>query len=156
MDQLDTLVGDASARLMEAADKVADPRLAASARRTAQALAARERDEKISAARSTPFARVSVWMVYLPITRRQLMELGRIYSFQCSANKDGSTGEYRMSLANGAAELKIDRTHFKNDLHDLVGRGFLIRRSNGERTPATYLVDEAVCIDEARRNGWDG
>ena len=123
--------------------------------RMRQTFAARERDEKIKSARDATFCRVPLWSFYLPITTRQRVVLGRIYSFQCTTNKDGSQGEYRMSLSNGGNELRIDRRNFKRDIDRLVSLGFVVKRSNGARHPATYTVDEVVCLDEARRNGWE-
>lgn len=61
-----------------------------------------------------------------------------------------------MSLATAGKDLNIERDNLKNDLRQLVELGFLTKRSNGTRKPATYLVDEVVCVTEARRNGWDG
>lgn len=90
-------------------------------------------------------------MNHLPLTHRQRTVLGRIYSFQCSTNEDGSQGEYRMSIANGAKELGIDRDSMKIDLQRLTELGFTVKCSNGERRPSTRLVDEVVCITEARR-----
>lgn len=120
-----------------------------------KARAAADRDDKIAAARNAPFARVPLWAFYLDITRRQMLVLGRIYSFQCSRSKDGSPGEYRMSLAVGAEELCFyDRKELRADLKQLLARGFIVKRSNGARKPATYMVDEAVCVTEARSNGW--
>lgn len=131
-------------------------RLRAISERIARDLAARERDEVAKTARSAPFSRVPLWASFLPVTRRQALVLGRIYSFQCSVNKDGSRGEYRMGLGNGARELHMDRDNFKHDLGRLVSLGLVTRHSNGPRRPSTYLVDEAACVTEARRNGWDG
>ncbi len=45
-------------------------------------------------ARQAHFSRVALWMYWLPISRRQREVLGRIYSFQCTTNKDGSQGEF--------------------------------------------------------------
>lgn len=80
--------------------------------------------------------------------------MGKIYSFQLTTNKDGSTGEYRMSHATVAALLGIDRDYVKDLLTDLVKRGYLIKKSNGKNRPATYLVDEAACFDAAAANGF--
>lgn len=72
-------------------------------------------------------------MNHLPLTHRQHTVLGRIYSFQCSTNEDGSQGEHRMSIANGAKELGIDRDNMKKDLQRLTELGFIVKSSNGER-----------------------
>lgn len=56
-----------------------------------------------------------------------------------------------MSIANGAKELGIDRDNMKKDLQRLTELGFTVKCSNGERRPSTRLVDEVVCITEARR-----
>lgn len=106
-------------------------------------------------ARNAPFARVALWMLYLPISRRQQLTLGRIYSFQCTTNKDGSQAEYRMSLANGARELKMtNRAELQKDLNRLLALGFIVKRSNGPRSPATYVVDEAACMKAAKEAGY--
>lgn len=106
-------------------------------------------------ARDAPFARVALWMLRLPISRRQMLTLGRIYSFQCTTNKDGSQAEYRMSLANGAMEMGMyDRTEFQEDVGKLMSLGFVVKRSNGPRTPATYLVDEVACMKAAKEAGY--
>lgn len=106
-------------------------------------------------ARQAHFSRVSLWMYWLPISRRQREVLGRIYSFQCTTNKDGSQGEFRMSLASGAKELRMyDRTEFKEDVSKLVQLGFVVKRSNGPRTPSTYLVDEVACMKAAKEAGY--
>lgn len=97
----------ASAQLREQAQGIESPRLRAAAEKTAQGIDERERRELVMAARKAPFARVPLWAFYLPITRRQMLVLGRVFSFQCSTNKDGTPGEYRMSLANGASELRM-------------------------------------------------
>ena len=49
-----------------------------------------------------------------------------------------------------------NRAEMQKDLQRLISLGFVTKRSNGARKPATYLVDEVVCVTEARRNGWDG
>ena len=106
-------------------------------------------------ARQAHFSRVALWMYWLPISRRQREVLGRIYSFQCTTNKDGSQGEFRMSLASGAKELRMyDRAEFKEDVNRLVKLGFVVKRSNGPRTPATYLVDEVACMRVAKETGY--
>ncbi len=156
MDNINDLVGDAAKQLMAQADGIQNQKLKESAQKVARTVSAKTRDETVSAARNAAFARTPMWAFLLPVTRRQQIVLGRIYSFQCTTNKDGSPAEYRMSLATGAKELNIDRDNLKNDLRQLVELGFLTKRSNGARKPATYLVDEIICVTEARRNGWDG
>lgn len=156
MDNVNDLVGDAAKQLMAQADGIQNPRLKESAKRVALTVSAKTRDETITKARNAAFARIPIWAFFLPVTRRQQIVLGRIYSFQCTTNKDGSPGEFRMSLATAGKDLNITRDNLKNDLRQLVELGFLTKRSNGARKPATYLVDEVVCVTEARRNGWDG
>lgn len=151
-DQQTTTLSDL---LKTQADKFDDPALRAAAKKVAQSQAAKRRDELISTSRASPFCRVPLWSFYLPISRRQQLVLGRLFSFQCSTNKDGSQGEFRMSLANGAGELGTDRANFQKDLNRLISLGFVVKRSNGARTPATYLVDEAVCVETAMANGWE-
>lgn len=120
-----------------------------------KAIEENERRRAEEEARNAPFARVALWMLYLPISRRQQLTLGRIYSFQCTQNKDGSQAEYRMSLANGAREMGMyDRTEFQEDVSKLMSLGFVVKRSNGPRTPATYLVDEAACLKAAKEAGY--
>ena len=50
----------------------------------------------------------------------------------------------------------MDRDNFKNIVRKLARLGFVVKKSNGARNPATYLVDEVVCMTEARRNGYPG
>lgn len=47
-----------------------------------------------------------------------------------------------------------DRTEFQEDVSKLVKLGFVVKRSNGPRTPATYLVDEAACLKAAKEAGY--
>lgn len=120
-----------------------------------KAIEENERRRAEEEARNAPFARVALWMLYLPISRRQQLTLGRIYSFQCTQNKDGSQAEYRMSLANGARELKMaNRAELQKDLNRLLALGFIVKRSNGPRSPATYVVDEAACMKAAKEAGY--
>lgn len=157
MNSINDLVGDAAKQLMTQAEGIENPKLREITQRQARAISAKTRDETITAARSAAFARIPIWAFFLPITRRQQIVLGRIYSFQCTTNKDGTPGEYRMSLSTGAHELAMtNRGEMQKDLQRLISQGFVIKRSNGARKPATYLVDEVVCLTEARRNGWDG
>lgn len=156
MENLKNLVGDAAKSIAAQAEGIEHPGLRAQAEKTAKMLSAKARDESIAAARNAPFCRVPLWAFWLPISRRQQLVLGRVYSFQCTTSKDGSPAEYRMSLANGGEEMSIRRDHLHEDLRFLMKLGFVTKRSNGERRPATYLVDEVVCITEARRNGWEG
>lgn len=157
MNSINDLVGDTAKQLMTQAEGIENPKLREITQRQARTISAKTRDETIAAARSSAFARIPMWAFFLPITRRQQIVLGRIYSFQCTTNKDGSPGEYRMSLSTGAHELAMaNRAEMQKDLQRLISQGFVIKRSNGVRKPATYLVDEVVCVTEARRNGWDG
>lgn len=98
MDNINDLVGDAAKQLMAQADGIQNPRLKESAKRVALTVSAKTRDETITKARNAAFARIPIWAFFLPVTRRQQIVLGRIYSFQCTTNKDGSPAEYRMSL----------------------------------------------------------
>ena len=153
MDNINDLIGDAAKQLMAQADGIQNQKLKASAQRVAQTISAKTRDELISVARSDAYGRDTRFIKYLPITWRQKAVMGRVYSFQCTTNKDGTPGEFRMSLATAGKDLNITRDNLKNDLRQLVELGFLTKRSNGARKPATYLVDEVVCVTEARRNG---
>lgn len=103
MDNINDLVGDAAKQLMAQADGIQNPRLKESAKRVALTVSAKTRDETITKARNAAFARIPIWAFFLPVTRRQQIVLGRIYSFQCTTNKDGSPAEYRMSLSTGAS-----------------------------------------------------
>ena len=156
MDNINDLVGDAAKQLMAQADGIQNQKLKASAQRVARTVSAKTRDELISVARNDAYGRDTRFIKYLPITWRQKAVMGRVYSFQCTTNKDGTPGEFRMSLATAGKDLNITRDNLKKDLRQLVELGFLTKRSNGARKPATYLVDEVVCVTEARRNGWDG
>ena len=156
MDNINDLIGDAAKQLMAQADGIQNQKLKESAQKVARTISAKTRDEIISAARSDSYGRGTGFIKYLPITWRQRAVMGRVYSFQCTTNKDGTPGEFRMSLATAGKDLNIDRDNLKSDLHQLVELGFLTKRSNGARKPATYLVDEVICVVEARRNGWDG
>lgn len=154
MNDMKSAIGEVSAQLMSQSKGT---KLAAATERLAQAINERERVELDADARSAPFCRVALWACFLPITKRQMLVLGRVFSFQCSTNRDGTTGEYRMSLSNGAKELGMyDRTELQEDLKKLVRLGYVKKRSNGERRPATYTVDTPFCITEARRNGYPG
>lgn len=156
-DAIDGLVGDAAKSLMAQAEAMENPAMKERAKQVARSVSAQARDEMVSAARKASFSRVPLWTMYLPISRLQQIIIGRIYSFQCTKNKDGSQAEYRMSLANGAKELRVyDRIEMLRELNGLLELGFITKRSNGPRTPATYLVDEVVCMTEARRNGYPG
>lgn len=155
-DAIDGLVGDAAKSLMAQAEAMENPAMKERAKRVAQSVSAQARDEMISAARKANFSRESDWMGWLGLTYREQKVLGRIYSFQCTKNKDGSQAEFRMSLANGAAAINMDRDNFKNIVRKLARLGFVVKKSNGARNPATYLVDEVVCMTEARRNGYPG
>lgn len=157
LDNINDLIGDAAKQLMAQAGGIQNQRLKESAQRVALTVSAKTRDETIAKARNAAFARIPIWAFFLPVTRRQQIVLGRIYSFQCTTNKDGSPAEYRMSLSTGASELGMtNRAEMQKDLQRLISLGFITKRSNGARKPATYLVDEVVCVTEARHNGWDG
>ena len=134
MDNINDLVGDAAKQLMAQADGIQNPRLKESAKRVALTVSAKTRDETITKARNAAFARIPIWAFFLPVTRRQQIVLGRIYSFQCTTNKDGSPAEYRMSLSTGASELGMtNRAEMQKDLQRLISLGFVTKRSNGAR-----------------------
>ena len=103
-----------------------------------------------SVARSSRFSRVCTWMLWLPITRRQVILLGRIYSFQCT----NEPMEFRMSLASIATELNYDKRHVKSDLDALVDLKLLLKRPTGPRRPCVYEVDERACVEAAVEAGW--
>lgn len=110
---------------------------------------------RVEAAIKTPFARMHDWMCYLPISWRQRAIVARVYSFQSTRDKDGNPHEFRMSLASGARELGIDRTNLKKDLGKLTEQGYLVKRSNGPRTPFSYSVNVLFCLTVAVANGYD-
>ena len=116
MNSINDLVGDAAKQLMTQAEGIENPKLREITQRQARAISAKTRDETITTARSAAFARIPTWAFFLPVSRRQLIEIGRVYSFQCTTNKDGTPGEFRMSLATAARVLNIDRDNLKNDL----------------------------------------
>lgn len=99
MDNINDLIGDAAKQLMAQADGIQNQKLKASAQRVARTVSAKTRDELISVARSDAYGRDTRFIKYLPITWRQKAVMGRVYSFQCTTNKDGTPGEFRMSLA---------------------------------------------------------
>lgn len=154
MEELKDIIKDIPSQLTEQARGT---NLAAATGRIAHAINERERAELDAQARSAPFSRVPLWAFYLPITRRQMLVLGRVFSFQCSTNRDGTPGEYRMSLSSGARELHMaNRAEMQKAMTPLIKLGYVKKRSNGERRPATYTVDAPFCITEARRNGYPG
>jgi hypothetical protein len=120
MDNINDLIGDAAKQLMAQADGIQNQKLKASAQRVAQTVSAKTRDELISVARSDAYGRDTRFIKYLPITWRQKAVMGRVYSFQCTTNKDGTPGEFRMSLATAGKDLNITRDNLKNDLRQLV------------------------------------
>ena len=156
MENLDELVGDAAKKLMAQAEAMENPVMKERAKQVARSVSAQERDEITAAARNAPFSRESDWMGWLGLTYREQKILGRIYSFQCTKNKDGSQAEFRMSMTNGGKNMRIDRSNLCTMLNKLAKLGFVIKRENGKGRPATYLVDEVVCMTEARRNGYQG
>lgn len=96
MDNINDLIGDAAKQLMAQADGIQNQKLKASAQRVARTVSAKTRDELISVARSDAYGRDTRFIKYLPITWRQKAVMGRVYSFQCTTNKDGTPGEFRM------------------------------------------------------------
>lgn len=129
--------------------------------RVAKRLSEKAHSKNVQDAANDPYSRVSMWMLFLPITRRQMIVLGRVYSFMCTKRADGTPGEYRMSMAHGSQELgfgqqqvKTGRRDLKADLKSLVDEGYLTKRSNGTCKPATYLVNIDFCLEKAREAGW--
>ena len=109
MDNINDLIGDAAKQLMAQADGIQNQKLKASAQRVAQTISAKTRDELISVARSDSYGRDTRFIKYLPITWRQKAVMGRVYSFQCTTNKDGTPGEFRMSLATAGKDLNDNK-----------------------------------------------
>jgi hypothetical protein len=90
------------------------------------------------------------WVCWLPnATWRDRMLLLRIYSCQVHG------GCYRRSLAELGREVNVDRTHVKEGLVKLCRHGYLVKRANGAREPASYGVDVDACVVAARSNGWE-
>ena len=108
MDNINDLIGDAAKQLMAQADGIQNQKLKASAQRVARTVSAKTRDELISVARSDAYGRDTRFIKYLPITWRQKAVMGRVYSFQCTTNKDGTPGEFRMSLATAEYICTLD------------------------------------------------
>lgn len=139
MDNINDLVGDAAKQLMAQADGIQNPRLKESAKRVALTVSAKTRDETITKARNAAFARIPIWAFFLPVTRRQQIVLGRIYSFQCTTNKDGSPAEYRMSLSTGASELGMtNRAEMQKGLAQFGLTLAQARERYGKREKARY------------------
>lgn len=122
-------------------DRNADPRMV-------KAIEEAEGRRAHAALESARYAVVAEWMHHLGISHRQRIVLGRVYSF----SKNGDP--FRMSLARAGRELGIDRDNLKHDLARLVESGYLEKRSEGVRTPASYYVNEIACYDAALANGW--
>lgn len=155
-DVANDLVGDVAKKLMAQAEAMENPAMKERAKQVARSVSARERDELAAAARNAPFSRESDWMGWLGLTYREQKVLGRIYSFQCTKNRDGSQAEFRMSMTSGGKSMRIDRSNLCTMLNKLTDLGYVTKRENGKGRPATYLVDEVVCMTEARRNGYPG
>ena len=158
MSDMKSTIEEVSAQLVEQSKGVENPKLRATTERIAENLAQREREEMISAARAAHFCRVPFWAFFLKgVSKRQMLVLGRVYSFQCTASKDGTGGEFRMKLEDAAKELNFyDGHELARDLRKLTKLGFLTKTSEGGPKTATYLVDEVACMTEARRNGYPG
>lgn len=127
MDNINDLVGDAAKQLMAQADGIQNPRLKESAKRVALTVSAKTRDETITKARNAAFARIPIWAFFLPVTRRQQIVLGRIYSFQCTTNKDGiGSVTYWVAVVERAMEdavmgwLPCDRDGVTEDEEGMV------------------------------------
>lgn len=97
-----------------------------------------------------PYSRLPDWIHNLDLERVPQVVLGRIFSFQCAG------GEFRMSLKKAAELLGIgSRGNMQRALEKLLAEGYIVKKSNGLRTPASYLVDEFACMKAAKENGWD-
>lgn len=139
MDNINDLIGDAAKQLMAQADGIQNQKLKAGAQRVARTVSAKTRDETIAKARNAAFARIPIWAFFLPVTRRQQIVLGRIYSFQCTTNKDGSPAEYRMSLSTGASELGMtNRAEMQKGLAQFGLTLAQARERYGKREKARY------------------
>jgi hypothetical protein len=121
-------------------------------------LAKSRQSDVIAAVRNSKYGRQTTCFNYLPdITWRDRAILARIFSFQ-SNQKDNKkqNREFRMSTNSLAEDLNIDRSHVKSGLRKLCKLGYVTKKSNGPRSPATYTVDELACGIAAFMNGWSG
>lgn len=96
------------------------------------------------------YCRVEDWMADLPITPKQSLVLGRVWSFQI---KDNGHGECYESVASIAEVCGDDKDNVKKHLRKMVGLGILVKTSRGVTKPASYRIDLVVCkklIEQAR------
>lgn len=109
----------------------------------------------LEAARNDHFARVPIWMFYLPITAREKLLLGRIYSFQFTADKAGKPHQFSMSLARTSKQLNLsDRGKVGKMLRTLVEGGYLLKKPQGRGKSPVYEVNEVFCVQVAVDQGW--
>lgn len=150
-----------SKQLAEKATTLKSQRMQETTAHVADRLSKKAHSKNVQDAMNDSYSRVARWILFLPIPRRQQIIMGRIFSFMCTKGPDGKPGEYRMSVGHGAKELNIGRSNldtgrkdYRNDLKGLVEQGYVIKRSNGARKPATYVLDLDFCLDKAREAGW--
>lgn len=147
--------------LAEQAATLKSQRMQETTAHVADRLSKKAHAKNVQDAMNDSYSRVARWILFLPVPRRQQIIMGRIFSFMCTKGPDGKSGEYRMSIGHGAKELNIGRSNldtgrkdYRNDLRDLVEQGYVRKRSNGARKPATYVLDLDFCLEKAREAGW--
>lgn len=150
-----------SKQLAEQATTLKSQRMQETTAYVADRLSKKAHAKNVQDAMNDSYSRVARWILFLPVPRRQQIIMGRIFSFMCTKGPDGKSGEYRMSIGHGAKELNIGRSNldtgrkdYRNDLRDLVEQGYVRKRSNGARKPATYVLDLDFCLEKAREAGW--
>ena len=119
----------------------------------AQQASIARRSELQAQAKVEPRGWLANWMCNMPITPRQMMILARIYSYQVS-DKPGK--EFQLSISALGDDIGMrDRSNLIKHLHELVAAGYLLKYSNGNNQPYTYLLDVPRCLEAAMANGWE-
>lgn len=159
MDNINDLIGDAAKQLMAQADGIQNQKLKASAQRVARTVSAKTRDELISVARSDAYGRDTRFIKYLPITWRQKAVMGRVYSFQCTTNKDGTrrTGSQGNVRRRGFGALS---TGLQLQMVVASGSRFLPARQEGitdmDKEIRYFVNGWSFRLSFATRPGYDG
>lgn len=90
--------------------------------------------------------RTEEWFPCLQLTRNEERVLARIWGFQGPSEFGNAEQKlFRMSAANGAKSVGIDKSSFKKAVKSLADKGIVVAISNGPRKPVTYQVDLEVC-----------
>ena len=117
----------------------------------AQQASIASRNELQAQAAAEPRGWLANWMCNMPIKPRQMMILARIYSYQLG----GPGKEFRLSISALGDDIGIrDRSNLIKHLNELVAAGYLLKYSNGNNQPYTYLLDVPRCMEAATANGW--